>query len=182
MRSALVASLLLVAAACNRPAADLPETVGLNDSVGVAVGTSKSVWQVPHRYIVRALESAPESLLAFTPTPGVRSLGSMFAHVADGEYLFCGEALDQTREGDPVEQTAKTKADLLRALAESERFCNRAYAMTDSVAQLPGDFVGLRTNRLYLLTMNAAHAYEHYGNIVTYLRLNGITPPSSQRQ
>jgi uncharacterized damage-inducible protein DinB len=149
----------------------------------VSVSTAKAVWMVPHNFVVRALEQVPESLFAFKPTPEVRSLGQLFAHVADGEHLFCslalGEAMPQPFDG--IEKTKKTKAELLQALKESAAHCDKAYAQSDASARTPAEFFGQKANRLFLLNMNGAHDYEHYGNIVTYMRIKGMTPPSSQR-
>jgi uncharacterized damage-inducible protein DinB len=147
------------------------------------VSSAKSVWMVPHNFVVRALEQVPDSLLSFKATPDVRSLGGLFAHVADGEFLFCALALGEpTRtRAQSIEATKSTKADLLAALKESAAYCDKAYAQTDAQAQTPANFFGQQSNRLFLLNMNGAHDYEHYGNIVTYMRLKGLTPPSSQR-
>ena len=152
-------------------------------STNVAVNTAKSVWMVPHNFVVRALEQVPDSLLAFKPTPEVRSLGQLFAHIADGEHLFCSLGLGEAAPNpfDANEKTKTTKAELRQALEESRAHCDKAYAQSDAASQTPAEFFGQRQNRLWLLDMNAAHDYEHYGNIVTYMRLNGLTPPSSQR-
>jgi uncharacterized damage-inducible protein DinB len=148
-----------------------------------AVATAKAVWMIPHTFVARALEQVPESLFAFKPTPEVRSLGQLFAHVVDGEHLFCslalGEPMPQPFDG--IEKAKKTKAELVQALKESAAHCDRAYAQSDASARTPAEFFGQKGNRLFLLNMNGAHDYEHYGNIVTYMRLKGLTPPSSQR-
>ncbi|MEX2154473.1 MAG: DinB family protein [Gemmatimonadaceae bacterium] len=148
-----------------------------------AVGSARAVWMVPHGFVARALEQVPDSLLAFKPTPDVRSLGQLFAHVADGERLFCALAMGEPAPNpfDVTEKTKKTKAELVQALKESAAYCDKAYAQTDAAAQTPAEFFGNKANRLFLLNMNGAHDYEHYGNIVTYMRLKGMTPPSSQR-
>ena len=145
------------------------------------VSSAKSVWMVPHTFVVRALEATPDSLLSFKATPAVRSLGQLYAHVADGEHLFCSLALGQGMPSTSVEKTKSTKAELLQALKESAAHCDEAYRMNDADAQAPVSFFGQNVNKMFLLNMNGAHDYEHYGNIVTYLRLKGITPPSSQR-
>lgn len=148
-----------------------------------AVSTAKAVLMVPHNFVVRALEQVPDSLLAYQPTPQVRSLAQLFAHIADGEHLFCSLALGE-KAPDPFdvnEKTKKTKAELRQALQESLAHCDKAYAQTDAAAQTPAEFFGQKGTRLFLLNMNGAHDYEHYGNIVTYMRLKGLTPPSSQR-
>lgn len=148
-----------------------------------AVSTAQAVWMVPRNFVMRALEQVPDSLLAFKPTPEVRSLGQLFAHIADGEHLFCSLGLGEAAPNpfDANEKTKTTKAELRQALEESKAHCDKAYAQTDAAAQTPAEFFGQKANRLWLLNMNAAHDYEHYGNIVTYMRIKGLTPPSSQR-
>jgi uncharacterized damage-inducible protein DinB len=151
---------------------------------GAAVGSAKAVWMIPHNFVVRALEQIPDSLLTFKPTPEVRSLGQLFAHVADGEHLFCSLGLGEAAPNpfDVIEKSKTTKAELRQALQESMAHCDRAYAQTDAAAQTPAEFFGQKGTRLFLLNLNGAHDYEHYGNIVTYMRLKGLVPPSSQRQ
>ena len=147
------------------------------------VASAKAVWMIPHGFVARALEQTPDSLFGFKPTPDVRSLGQLFGHIVDGEHLFCSLALGESAPNpfDAVEKTKTTKAQLIQALKESAAHCEKAYAQTDAQAYTPAEFFGRKANRMFLLNMNGAHDYEHYGNIVTYLRLKGITPPSSQR-
>ena len=173
--------LLLLLAVAATPLAAQTQQSAVPPNAGVS--SARSVWMVPHNFVARALEQVPDSLLSFKPTPDVRSLGQLFGHVADGEYLFCtlatGEPMRTSAQS--IEGTRKTKAELLAGLKESAAYCEKAYAQTDAQAQTPANFFGQQVNRMFLLNMNGAHDYEHYGNIVTYLRLKGITPPSSQR-
>jgi len=177
----LIAVAALPAAAQQRQAA--AGTPATPSSANGGVAAAKAVWMVPHNFVVRALEQTPDSLLSFKPTPDIRSLGQLFAHVADGEHLFCSLALGEPAPNpfNVVERSKSTKADIVQALRESAAHCDKAYAQTDAQAMAPASFFGQQVNRMYLLGMNGAHDYEHYGNIVTYLRLKGITPPSSQQ-
>lgn len=146
-----------------------------------AVSTARSLWQGLAGYITTAAEELPENLYAYRPTAEVRSFGELFGHVAGAQYMICAAALgDPPREEGEVEQTAKTKTALVAALKASTAYCARAYAQTDAAAQQPVTLFGQKSTRLWALTMNATHDGEHYGNIVTYLRLNGIVPPSSR--
>ncbi len=58
--------------------------------------------------------------------------------------------------------------------------CDTAYAMDDAKAMEELEFLGNTGTRLWVLTFNTAHNWEHYGNLVTYMRANGHVPPSSQ--
>jgi len=67
------------------------------------------------------------------------------------------------------------------ALKASTQYCGRAYAQTDKAAQQKVKLFGQERTRLFALGLNATHDAEHYGNLVTYLRLNKMVPPSSRR-
>ena len=149
-----------------------------------AVSAAKGVWMVGHNYVVRAAEQVPEDLYSFRPTPQIRALGELFAHVADGERLICSMSTGVTPNMDPAmsnEKSKTKKADIIQALKDAATFCGGAYAQADAAAlAAPVDFFGNKVNRMFTLQYNGAHTMEHYGNIVTYMRLKGLTPPSSQ--
>jgi uncharacterized damage-inducible protein DinB len=148
-----------------------------------AVSTARLLWEPMIGYITATAEELPESKYSYKPTPEVRSFGELFGHVAGAQYLFCSAALgQQPREEDAIEKTKKSKADLVAALKASTEFCNKAYAQDDKAAQGKTKLFGQERSRLHALGMNANHDAEHYGNLVTYLRLNKIVPPSSRRQ
>lgn len=148
-----------------------------------AVSTARMTWEPMIGYITTAAEEVPDSIYAYQPTPEVRSFGQMVGHVAGAQYLFCAAALgDAPREEDDIEKTRTKKAELVAALKASTQYCQRAYSQTDKAAQGKTKLFGQERTRLFALALNATHDAEHYGNIVTYLRLNGIVPPSSRRQ
>jgi uncharacterized damage-inducible protein DinB len=79
-----------------------------------------------------------------------------------------------------VEKSKTTKADLQAALAESFKFCDAAFdGLTAARANEAIKFFLPNQTRLSVLAFNAAHDFEHYGNIVTYMRMKGMVPPSS---
>jgi hypothetical protein len=95
--------------------------------------------------------------------------------------MFCAIALGvKPPAEDAVEKSAKTKAALVQALKESNDYCARAYNQTDAAAAASVELFGAQRSRLYTLLENATHDSEHYGNIVTYMRLNKMVPPSSR--
>jgi uncharacterized damage-inducible protein DinB len=148
-----------------------------------AVATSRMLWEQLSGWITTAASELPESTYAFRPTPEVRSFGQLVGHVAGAQYLICGAAMGEApRKEDDIEKTTTTKADLVAALKASNEHCAKAYAQTDKAAQGQTKLFGEDRTRLYALMLNATHDGEHYGNIVTYLRLNGIVPPSSRQQ
>jgi uncharacterized damage-inducible protein DinB len=132
-------------------------------------------------YVVGAAQKMPEENYSFKPTPDVRSFGQLVGHVADAQYFFCSTASGDANPGKSIEKTVTAKADLVAALKEAVAYCNQKYAaMTDAQGSLPVKFMGFNLAKLTLLSVNTAHTDEHYGNMVTYLRLKGIVPPSSE--
>ena len=148
-----------------------------------AVQTSRMLWEQLSGWITTAASELPESTYAFRPTPQVRSLGQLVGHVAGAQYLICGAAMGEPpRKEDDIEKTKSSKADLVAALKASNDYCAKAYAQTDKASQGQTRLFGENRTRLYALMLNATHDGEHYGNMVTYMRLNGIVPPSSRQQ
>ena len=142
----------------------------------------KGNWQQITAYITRAAEEASDSLYAFRPTPDVRSFGQLIGHVAGAQYMICGAALgDPPREEDAIERTTTAKAELVAALKASTEYCAKAYAQGDKALARKTKLFGQEQSRLQAITLNTTHNAEHYGNLVTYLRINGIVPPSSRR-
>lgn len=145
------------------------------------VASSKVFYSNVKQDILRSAEKVPEDKYAFKPVDTVRTYGQLLAHVADGQYEFCGGAMGK-RDDKGVEQSAKTKADIIAALKTAFAYCDAIYdGMTDAKAAetIPG-FGGGKLTRLSLLDFNVAHTMEHYGNLVTYMRIQGIVPPSSE--
>lgn len=145
------------------------------------VANARTLWQGVHRYIEQSAADVPENLYSYRPTPEVRSFGELLGHVAGSEKMFCAIALGETPPAeDAVEKTAKTKAALIAALNDAATFCARAYNQTDAATAPMVDLFGQQRSRLFVLLDNATHDNEHYGNIVTYMRLNKMVPPSSK--
>jgi uncharacterized damage-inducible protein DinB len=145
------------------------------------VDSSKAVYSVAKNDILRSAEKIPDGLWSFQPTPEVRTVAQMFAHVADGQYEFCGVASEGKVVSKNIEKTAKTKAEIVGALKEAFAYCDATYAkMTDATAAEPLKFFGMTLTRLGVMDFNTAHTMEHYGNLVTYMRLKNIVPPSSE--
>src|ERR1700677_1434932 len=133
--------------------------------------------------VIAAAEKMPEQNYSFKPTPDVRSFGQLVGHVADAQYGFCSMATGEPNPMKDIEKTKTSKADLVTALKDAVAYCNKAFAgMTDAQGSQMVKFMGYDLAKLTILSVNTAHADEHYGNMVTYLRLKGIVPPSSEKQ
>jgi uncharacterized damage-inducible protein DinB len=133
-------------------------------------------------YITKAAEKMPEEQYSFKPADTVRTFGQLIGHIADANYMFCSAVLGEKSPVDGVEKSKTTKAELVQAVTASFAYCDKAWgAITDATAAQTVKFFNNQSPKLSVLTFNTAHDFEHYGNIVTYLRMKGIVPPSSER-
>lgn len=131
-------------------------------------------------YFLRAARKMPEADYGFRPVPAVRSFGQQVAHVADDQYNLCAPARGVTRKAAyrEIETTLSSKADLVAALETAFAYCDTAYdALTDASG---AEVVAGGKTRFAMLNWNLWHTWEHYGNVVVYLRMKGLVPPSSE--
>ena len=133
-------------------------------------------------FIQRSAEQMPAEKYGYKPTPDVRSFAHEIGHVADAHYLFCSRARNEANpQSARIEGNVLGKAELVAKYRESVTYCKGAYeSMTDAQLSQPFEQGQARGVRLAPLANNAAHDNEHYGKIVTIMRLNGMVPPSSQ--
>ena len=144
------------------------------------MGGEKGFYSIVIANVVGAAEEMPEANYSFKPTPDVRSFGQLVGHVADAQYLFCSIALGEKNPAPGIEKNKTTKDDLVQALKDAVAYCDKAYSgLTDAQATALVKMFGNETAKLTALSVNTAHSDEHYGNMVTYLRLKGLVPPSS---
>jgi uncharacterized damage-inducible protein DinB len=133
--------------------------------------------------LLRSAEKVPEENYNFKPTEAVRSFGQIIGHVADAQYVFCSIVLGEPNPNPKIEQTKSSKADLITALKEAFAYCDKAYdGMTDASAIQMVKLFGNDAPKLGVLTVNNMHTMEHYGNLVTYMRLKNIVPPTSESE
>jgi len=144
---------------------------------------TRHVYDGVQKVVLRSAEKMPEENYSFKPTDTVRSYGQILGHIADAQYLFCSIALGEKNPAPKIEQTKTSKADLMAALKDAFAYCNKAYdTMTDATATQPLSLFGKDAPRLGVLSVNTMHSVEHYGNLVTYMRLKNIVPPTSEQQ
>jgi uncharacterized damage-inducible protein DinB len=147
------------------------------------VASSKLLYEQGKNYILRSVDKMPDAKWDFKPAPEVRTYGQILAHIADGQYEFCGVVREGKAVDKGVEKSAKTKVQVQAALKEAFAYCDQAFSgLTDAASAAMVNFGGQERTKLSMLNFNTVHNSEHYGNIVTYLRINGIVPPSSERQ
>ena len=149
-------------------------------AAGGAVTGLKMPWNRVKDILVRAAEKMPEENYAFKPSPDVRSFGQLVGHVADANFMFAAMAAGEKPSPRDVEKTKTSKADLVAALKESFAAADKAFAMTDADLATATKLFGMDTNRFAIVGLLIGHDWEHYGNLVTYMRIKGIVPPSSE--
>jgi uncharacterized damage-inducible protein DinB len=139
--------------------------------------------------IGKSAEKVPEELYSLRPGPQVevRTFGQILGHLATFNYLWCSQAKGEKNpaQGSDYEKLT-SKALLLRALSDAFTYCDGAYAaLTDgsgleiiTVTQESGRQA--QVPRMSLLVLNYGHNNDHYGNMVTYMRIKSIVPASSE--
>ncbi len=145
--------------------------------------SSRTMFKIVSGFVSRSADKVGEDLYSFKPTPEVRSFGQLVGHVADANFGICATAQGEKPPMQGIEKSKSSKADLVKALADSFAYCQKAYdSMSDARGAEVVPFFGQKMARVSVLDFNTAHNYEHYGNMVTYMRLKGIVPPSSEPQ
>ena len=140
----------------------------------------RSAHDVVKGYVTKALAMIPQDKLGYQPTDKVRTMGQLFGHVANASGMICGMASGTKMASGGDAEKLTTKADLQKALEASLAFCDKAFAaITATNANEPVELFGMKHTRIGAMAFNNAHNFEHYGNIVTYMRINGMVPPSS---
>jgi uncharacterized damage-inducible protein DinB len=116
-------------------------------------------------WMTKAAEMVPADKYAFKPAATVRTFGQLIGHIADGQNYYCARGAGRNVDWvETVEKGSQDKAVLLQKLKESIAVCTAAHAQ----AGITGPLIA-----------NYGHANLHYGNLITYLRLLGMVPPSS---
>jgi hypothetical protein len=140
---------------------------------------------------VSAADAMPEDKYSYAPTngefKGVRTFAQQVKHVAAINYMVGAAILE---EKPPVElggengpDSAKTKADIMKFLKDSFAYLHKVSATINEgnlLAPIKSPFGSGMTTRLGMSTLIVGHCFDHYGQMVEYLRMNGIVPPASR--
>lgn len=134
--------------------------------------------------LLSSAEKMPEENYSFSPTNAVRSYGQIIGHLSDAQYLMCSIVLGEknpNKSGNQIEKTKSSKSELIAALKEAFAYCDRAYSsMSDASGGEIVNLFGDEIPKQDVLTVNIMHDMEHYGNLVTYMRMKNIVPRTSE--
>ena len=176
MRRMQVLTGALILAFFSTPAA--PAGAQGNDDATIA--SVKATYEVVKGYITKAAAQVPEDKYTYQPTKEVRTMGQLFGHIANANGMICGTASGMKPAASGDAEKLATKAEIQKALAASFAACDHAFSMINPAnANEPVKLFGMAHTRIGAMAFNTAHDFEHYGNVVTYMRINGMVPPSS---
>jgi hypothetical protein len=146
------------------------------------------------KLITEAAQAMPEDKFNFSPESlnvpgsdykGVRTFAVQVKHVASSNYFIwsplTGDKVPESIKDGNGPETLKTKADILKFLQDSFALGHKAASTLtpENILQAPEHS---KSSRLHLAEFGVAHAYDHYGQMVEYLRMNGIVPPASREK
>jgi hypothetical protein len=147
------------------------------------------------KQVVEAAEAMPEDKFDFSPEKlnipgsdykGVRTFGEQLKHIAASNYLIwspiTGEKPPDNVNDGKGPDNMKAKADIIKYVKDSFAFGHKSVATLNSsnLVEPLTSKSGRQTTRLFQATFAAAHAFDHYGQMIEYLRMNGIVPPASR--
>jgi uncharacterized damage-inducible protein DinB len=193
----LLTSLLFVTLAYGQsakssPAAGASGTPSTPPTIASAIDREISIVE---KEVVEAAEAMPADKFDFSPEKlnisgsdykGVRTFGQQLKHVAASNYLIwspiTGEKAPDTVNDGKGPDSMTAKADIIKYLKDSFAFGHKSVATLNSsnLVEPITSSSGRPTTRLFLATFAAAHCFDHYGQIIEYLRMNGIVPPASR--
>jgi uncharacterized damage-inducible protein DinB len=181
-RFCLASAALLVAAAAAHAQTPAPAAPPAPQTITLSAGLKRS-WDGIKRNVLEAAEKMPEANYSFQPTTDVRTFAGMVGHIAESQHGTClrlkGEQVPFER-GSIEKMTAKT--DLVKAMQASIAACDSVYGAATDESLVKLTKVGQNeVAPVNLLWGNISHSNEHYGNLVTYMRLKGLVPPSTER-
>lgn len=170
------------------PAFAQTSDAGYNTLSPSLASVAKTMNATIRRNLADAAEEMPTEEYAFRPTPQIRTFGQLIGHLVEANFFFCSQAAGKKSPATTNYEQITSKAKLVKALNDALDYCDAVYAATTDANFLrpvkvedgPGA-PSANTVRGAVLMFNIAHNNEHYGNIVVYMRLKGLVPPSTAR-
>jgi hypothetical protein len=148
------------------------------------VAEVQSMFNTLKGYITKAADQFPEDSYNWQPKPEVRTWGGLISHIVDDNNNACWTLAGDAAKPPALDADGKPtvagkdlkKADIVKVLAESFARCDKAFAAVTPDTMMERQ--GSRT-KIGVLIYDTQHISEHWGNIVTYMRLQGMVPPST---
>ena len=194
----LIAALSLAAASGYAQATKSSPAAGASASPStpptIATSIDREISLV-EKEVLEAAEAMPEDKFDFSPDKlnipgsdykGVRTFGEQLKHIAASNYLIrspiTGEKPPDNVNDGKGPDNMKAKADIIKYVKDSFAFGHKSVATLNSsnLVEPITSKSGRQTTRLFQATFAAAHCFDHYGQMIEYLRMNGIVPPASR--
>ena len=130
-----------------------------------------------------AAEKMPEDKYGYQPSKDVRTFAQLIGHVADYQFISCSQAKGEANPNRDAFEKVSSKAALVKAITDGIAYCTSVWAGASDrwLLEATAGARGPGQPRGAVLAFNSSHTNEHYGNIVTYMRLNNLVPPSTER-
>ncbi|PYT65607.1 MAG: DinB family protein [Acidobacteria bacterium] len=186
-------SLVLLCAAVAAPAVHAQGGATAQQQPPSTASVLNMYYGIVEQEVVSAAEAMPEDKYSFAPTngefKGVRTFAEQVKHIGYANHLFFGPLMGETIDAKSIEQNAngpaelKTKAEIVQYLKDSFALGHRALTTItaeNAVTPLSKPVLPFLSTRLGIATIGAFHPMDHYGQMVEYLRMNGIIPPASR--
>jgi len=189
----LAVSLVLLAAAAAAPALRAQGGATPPQQPPTVSSVLNTLYGVVEQQVVSAAEAMPEDKYSFAPTngefKGVRTFAEEVKHIGFANHLFFGPLMGENIDVKNIQQESngpaelKTKAEIIQYLKDSFALGHKAIATITSeneVTLLPKPPLPFLSTRLAIANIGTFHPMDHYGQMVEYLRMNGIIPPASR--
>ena len=136
------------------------------------------------RNITGSVDKMPAEHFAFKPVPEVMSYAEMLTHITETQYGYCSTVKGAANPGASLNFTVTDKGAVGQLVKDSFAYCDEVFAAVTNENALEMLTRGSAPNQRQLARVNQmtqliVHGNEHYGNLVTYMRMKGIVPPSS---
>ncbi|MEM6647648.1 MAG: DinB family protein, partial [Bacteroidota bacterium] len=146
------------------------------------VSSLAGLYNMTISFIHQTAEMMDDDMLAYRPSVNVQTVQGHFGHIINAQFGLCALAAGEENPGEgDYEELAMTKEAIIAGLEASTAYCNGVYeSMSEEDAAAQRTFFGQEVTAAAVLSFKTTHNYQHYGSLVTYMRINGLVPPSSQ--
>ena len=143
------------------------------------LGPLKAQWENTRSLVLGMAQAIPEDKYDFKPTPEVRTFREQLTHLVGENYMYMGRVVGESPADMNRINSLKTRDEILKALTESYEYGAKVWdGLTEQKAmEMIAGRGGQQTQRWSPILANIIDNMDHYGNLVVYVRLNGLTPP-----